>query len=158
MFLGLSLTSWLVILGVFVLATPIVGKQVARDSLRIKDSLRDHPNLTLFLFPIHYLDQDEKIEAGDCVQKYETEKYIKIMMAGEGLATLLTNLLFFIFFRFTVLSDCSCIPSEHFSVEFSPQNNIAHSRHPRHLYAGAFLLCFFNDVAYKFYRDGQSNE
>lgn len=95
---GLSLTTWLVILGVFAVVTPVVGKQVAKDSLRIKDSLKDNPMLTLFLFPAHYVDHDESIGSKDPVQRYEAKRYIKGMMVGGGVITLLTNFLFLIFF------------------------------------------------------------
>lgn len=95
---GLSLTTWLVISGVFAIVTPIVGKQVAKDALRIKDSLMDHPALTLFLFPVHYLDHDGYVEAKNSVQRLEPKRYIKGMITGGGVITLLMNFIFLIFF------------------------------------------------------------
>lgn len=97
-FLGLSLTTWLVILGVFAIVTPIMGRQVAKDALRIKDSLIDHHALTLFLFPLHYLDHDGYVEAKNSVQRLEPERYIKGMILGGGLITLWSNFLFLILF------------------------------------------------------------
>lgn len=93
-----SLPTWVLILAAFIIITPILGKQVAKDALRIKDSLIDHPALTLFLFPLHYLDHDGYVEAKNSVQRLEPERYIKGMIMGGGLTMLWANLLFLIFF------------------------------------------------------------
>jgi hypothetical protein len=82
MFLGLSLTTWMIILGAFVTITPIAGKQVAKDSLRVKDDLKKNIFVARALFPMN-TDDGREVVLNDCpVQYWSEETYTKLMMAG----------------------------------------------------------------------------
>lgn len=84
MFLGLSLTMWLILLGVFVIVTPIVGKQIAKDSIRVKNSLQN-PSYELepfILFPNEWLENYQAVPPEAPVQELAEKKYIRRMMMG----------------------------------------------------------------------------
>lgn len=108
MFLGLSLTTWLILLGVFATVTPIVGKQIAKDALKIKDSLQDpdldQDFLNFILFPNELLQNDKIVWHNAPVQKFAEEIYVRRMMAGGVWVKFLLNsasmMFFFLFATF----------------------------------------------------------
>lgn len=101
---GLSLTTWLVILGVFaIVVTPIVGKQVAKEALKAKDSLQNSHNDSLVLFPVEYLRNLEKVESKAFVQSLTEEKYIRRMMLGGVWAKFLFNISSFVSILFLIM-------------------------------------------------------
>lgn len=84
MFLGLSLTTWLILLGVFAIVTPIVGKQIAKDSIRVKNSLQNpiHGLEAFLLFPNEALGNRQAVRPEAPVQELAEEKYIREMVTG----------------------------------------------------------------------------
>lgn len=95
MFLGLSLTTWWILLGIFVVITPIVGKQIAKDALRIKNALSTGEyELTPFvLFPEDTLGGGA-VHLKAPIQMLTEEQYISRMMWGGVWMKFLSNLAF----------------------------------------------------------------
>lgn len=89
---GLSLTTWLILLGVFAVVTPIVGKQVAKDALKVKDSLQSPNDNSVILFPGEHIGNLKKVGAKSPVQSLTEEKYIRRMMMGGVWAKFLYNI------------------------------------------------------------------
>lgn len=97
MFLGLSLTTWLILLGVFAIVTPIVGKQVAKDSLEVKNGLSSDGLVSPILFPADTLLGETKANPKTPIQTLTEKQYISRMMCGGVWTKFLSNLLFAIF-------------------------------------------------------------
>jgi hypothetical protein len=97
MFLGISLTTWMILLGVFAIMTPIVGKQVAKDSLRVKDALIIEDELKPFLlFPTDMLN-GTVARGTSPIQKLTEKQYIERMMWGGVWLKFLFNVGAYIF-------------------------------------------------------------
>lgn len=112
MFLGLSLTSWLVILAAFAVITPIVGKQTAKISLAIKDpfNFQGDPSATLILFPNSMLNGFKR-PADNCpINKMSEKKYIRWMMVGGVWGKFLLALFTFALFLFIFLAYYLILP------------------------------------------------
>lgn len=94
MFLGLSLTTWLVIFGVFAIITPIVGKQIAQDSLELRNTFKNYdPARALMLFPMSALDGYNRPNDDLPIVTMPEHRYIVWMMAGGIYVKFLLNLL-----------------------------------------------------------------
>ncbi|MBU6415169.1 hypothetical protein KGQ34_02930 [Patescibacteria group bacterium] len=85
MFLGLSLTTWAWIIAVFIIITPIIGKQIAKDSLKMKDVIGNGDNhyVVWALFPLSMDDNLPKAMRDCPIQRWSQKKYIRQIMMGS---------------------------------------------------------------------------
>lgn len=97
MFLS-SLPTWIWVLGALIVFCPIAGKQIAKDSLKLKNSFEFNEFKAFLLFPLSTICGDKQSDYECPIIKTFTEaQYIRWMMAGGVLVKLLVNFLIILF-------------------------------------------------------------